>query len=235
MKNKNSKGFTILELIVAAVIITVATGLTIPNYTNRVKQGAVDRYSRAVEAGFFSFQDDIKSYRTSCKIRFQKPDLWLTPNELLEFEPSSFGQGDDRLRCCNSQLEQQSGEDCPTIGNIQTLSNISENVKSIRFIRFQNSSDSKKVEVMASSQSRPCIITNNLGKDFVDSSSLCYTFLPLGNNVEVAPLYFIVRLLDAENNPQIKSRCIKIEGSSSVWWGTLNGPPKPDNCEFKDD
>ena len=227
MKNKNAKGFTILELIVAAAIITVATGLTIPNYRNRVKQGAVDRYSRAIEAGFFSFQNDIKSYRTSCKIRFSKPDQWLMPNELLEFEPSSFSQGDDRLRCCNRQLEQQSGKDCPTIGDIQTLSNISDNIKSIRFMRFQNSSDSKKVEVMASSQSRPC--TDD------DLSSLCYTFLPLGNNVEVTPLYFIVRSLDAENNPQIKSRCIKIEGSSSVWRGTLIGAPKPDNCEFKDD
>ena len=121
MKNKNAKGFTILELIVAAAIITVATGLTIPNYRNRVKQGAVDRYSRAIEAGFFSFQNDIKSYRTSCKIRFSKPDQWLKPNELLEFEPSSFSQGDDRLRCCNSQLEQQSGIDCPTIGDIQDV------------------------------------------------------------------------------------------------------------------
>ena len=92
MKNKNSKGFTILELIVAAVIITVATGLTIPNYTNRVKQGVVDRYSRAVEAGFFSFQNDIKSYRTSCKIRFKKPNLWLTPNELLEFDSSTLSK-----------------------------------------------------------------------------------------------------------------------------------------------
>ena len=88
---------------------------------------------------------------------------------------------------------------------------------------------------MASSQSRPCIISEDSGNEIVDPSSLCYTFLPLGNNTEVKPLYFIVRLLDAENNPKIKARCIKIEGSSSVWWGTLNGPPKTENCEFEDD
>ena len=228
MKNRN-QGFTLFELVVASAIITTAAGWAIPNYLRTLKQGEVDRYSKAIEVGFFTLQENLKSARTTCKLKFDQSNTWLPANQVLEFGTSSIGiNNPERLSCCNSQLKEVTGEECPNIQTIQNHPNVNDLLKSIRFLRLQNTPDSKTVEVAILSSNGIC---PNQG----DSKKVCYTMPPPGTSAETNPIFFIVRSLSSQNNPKIKARCIKVIGSSSVNWGTLNGTLDSNNCTFEDE
>ena len=56
---QDSPGFSLLELVVAAAIITTVIAWSIPNYMRTVKQGEVDRYNRAIESGFQNLQESL--------------------------------------------------------------------------------------------------------------------------------------------------------------------------------
>ena len=52
MKTK-SAGFSLLELLVGMVIVTIGLSAAIPSYLRNMRQGEVDRYTQQLEAGFF--------------------------------------------------------------------------------------------------------------------------------------------------------------------------------------
>tara|TARA_B100001057_G_C22735033_1_gene905454 strand:- start:507 stop:1205 length:699 start_codon:yes stop_codon:yes gene_type:complete len=229
MKQK-SQGFSLLEMVVAAAIITTTIGWSIPNYIQSVKQGEVDRYNRAIETGFQNLQENLRSTRTTCIFKLGSPNTWRSPDEILEF--NSFAQLDvdgnpvldtndnpiikienpERLRCCNSQLKAQTNEECPTIEQIRQNQNTSQAAKSLRFMLQQNTPDSRKVEVA------------------VDSST--FTMTPPGSNAETKPLTFMVRSINADENTKLKARCFRITGSGVLKRGSWIDSLQSGYCDF---
>ena len=55
MKSK-SAGFSLLELLVGMVIVTIGLSAAIPTYLRNMRQGEVDRYTQQLEAGFFGLR-----------------------------------------------------------------------------------------------------------------------------------------------------------------------------------
>ena len=229
MRNK-SKGFTLLEMVVAAAIIATTIGWSIPNYLRTTKQGEVDRYNRTIETGFQNLQENLRSTRTTCIFQFNNPNTWRRPDQIIEL--NSFKELDSngnpsldedgkriigvedayRLRCCNSQLQSQTGEECPTIETIRQNINTSSAAKSLRLIMNQNTPDSQKVQVA------------------VDASSFAMT--PPGSNAETSPLTFMVRSINANQYPELKTRCMRITGSGVLKRGTWNGTLASGSCDF---
>jgi prepilin-type N-terminal cleavage/methylation domain-containing protein len=52
LKN-HQNGFTLLELLVGMVIVTIGLTTALPSYIRNMRQGNVDRYTQQLEAGFF--------------------------------------------------------------------------------------------------------------------------------------------------------------------------------------
>ena len=52
--NSKPTGFSLLELLVGMVIITIGLTAAIPSYLRNMRQGEVDRYTQQLEAGFLA-------------------------------------------------------------------------------------------------------------------------------------------------------------------------------------
>ena len=70
----------------AAAIITTTIGWSIPNYLRTTKQGEVDRYNRTIETGFQNLQENLRSTRTTCIFKFDNPNTWKRPDQILELK-----------------------------------------------------------------------------------------------------------------------------------------------------
>ena len=203
-----------MELVVAAAIITSVTAWAIPSYLRTLRQGEVDRYNRAIEAGLFDLRARLGTTRSSCQLSFSEANRWMEPADLLEFRQSDGNiSHTDRLRCCNSQIHAAliaSGsnnecEDGPKIGAL-----LNNPQSSLRFIRVENTSESKNVDVAVSR-------TN-------------YELTPPGTSASTVPITFVVRSKRADHYPQLRQRCVQINGTGNLLSGTWDGSLSSGTC-----
>ena len=74
MKSK-STGFSLLELLVGIVIITIGLSAALPSYLRNIRQGEVDRYTQQLETGFFGLRAKLGQQKTSCTLNFDTSGL----------------------------------------------------------------------------------------------------------------------------------------------------------------
>ena len=70
IQSTSSKGFTLVELLVAAMISTIAAMAVLPQLEQRFKQSAVDTYTGKLEAGINQIKANMVSRQSSCQIDF---------------------------------------------------------------------------------------------------------------------------------------------------------------------
>ena len=209
--NQQSCGFSLLELVVAAAIITSASSWAIPSYLRTMRQGDVDRYTQAIEAGFYDLRARLGTTRSSCQLKFSDANRWLKPTELLEFRQADGKERfTNRLRCCNSQIhaalkDSGSSEECEDGPKLGTLLNNPQS--SLRFVRMEGTPESKNVEIAVSRTS--------------------YELTPPGTSANTVPITFVVRSNQTSNTPLLRQRCVQIAGTghllSGTWDGSLSG------------
>ena len=104
IRNKNS-GFTLVELLVVVVLISIGSALSLPTFMRTLKQREVDRYTQTVESGLFSLRAKLGTTKSSCEISFSNPNEFQPVWDLLEFQQTNGIQTNltDRISCCNSQ------------------------------------------------------------------------------------------------------------------------------------
>ena len=208
-----------MELVVAAAIVTSLTAWAIPSYLRTMRQGEVDRYNRAIEAGFFDLRARLGTTRSSCQLSFSEANRWMEPSNLLEFRKDD-GQirHTDRLRCCNSQINaalKASGsknecEDGPKIGAL-----LNDPQSSLRFIRVENTNESKNVDVAVSRTD--------------------FELTPPGTSASTVPITFMVRSKQADRYPQLRQRCVEIDGTGHLLSGTWDGSLSSGRCNAEGD
>ena len=213
---RRAKGFSLLELVVAAAIIATVSAWAMPNFIRTLRQGDVDRYTQAIEAGLYDLRATLGTSRSSCQLTFNQTQTWVNPYQLLEFrQPNGTYQETDRLRCCNSQIHQAklalgSSEECedgPKIGSLL------QNASSLRFIRLEGSPESKQVEVAVSTGD--------------------YELTPPGTSARTEPIIFMVRSLEAGNDNRLRTRCVEISGSGHLSRGTWEGSLSQGYCRSR--
>ena len=83
---ENPNGFSLLEMVVAMMIITLGLSAAIPSYIRNMRQGEVDRYTQQLEAGFFGLRAKLGRQKTSCTLSFDNAELsnFVPPTDLVE-------------------------------------------------------------------------------------------------------------------------------------------------------
>ena len=201
MKSK-SAGFSLLELLVGMVIITISLSATIPSYMRNMRQGEVDRYTQQLEAGFFGLRAKLGQQKTSCTLHFDTSGLnnFTAPADLVEMKDHP-----ERMECCNSDIEtagRSSG--CaygPEIGTLLAKdSSGAEKEKiirdrSLRLLDREGTPESEVVEVSV-----------NLAS---------YELTPPGTSTMSADLIFLIRSTNKQEQ-RLRTRCLQISGTGTI-------------------
>ena len=201
MKSK-SAGFSLLELLVGMVIITIGLTAAIPSYMRNMRQGEVDRYTQQLEAGFFGLRAKLGQQKTSCTLNFDTNGLnnFAPPADVVEMQDHP-----ERIECCNSDIEvagRSSG--CaygPEIGTLLARdSSGAEKEKiirdrSLRLLDREGTPESDAVEVSV-----------NLAS---------YELTPPGTSTMSDDLIFLIRSTNTEEQ-RLRTRCLQISGTGTI-------------------
>lgn len=201
MKSK-SAGFSLLELLVGMVIVTIGLTAAIPSYMRNMRQGEVDRYTQQLEAGFFGLRAKLGQQKTSCTLNFDTNGLnnFAPPADVVEMK-----EHPERIECCNSDIEaagRSSG--CaygPEIGTLLAKdSSGAEKEKiirdrSLRLLDREGAPESDAVEVSVNLES--------------------YELTPPGTSTMSDDLIFLIRSTNTEEE-RLRTRCLQISGTGTI-------------------
>ena len=199
---KKTAGFSLLELLVGMVIITIGLSTAIPSYMRNMRQGEVDRYTQLLEAGFFGLRAKLGQQKTSCTLNFDQSGLrnFAAPADLVEMKNHP-----ERIECCNSDIEaagRSSG--CaygPEIGSLlaQGSSGVEKNKiirdRSLRLLDREGTPESLAVEVSVNMAS--------------------YELTPPGTSTMSDELIFLIRSTNTEEQ-RLRTRCLQISGTGTI-------------------
>ena len=202
MKSK-SAGFSLLELLVGMVIVTIGLTAAIPSYLRNMRQGEVDRYTQQLEAGFFGLRAKLGQQKTSCTLNFDINGLnnFAPPADVVEMQDHP-----ERIECCNSDIEaagRSSG--CaygPEIGTLLAEgSSGDERAKiirdrSLRLLDREGTPESDAVEVSV-----------NLAS---------YELTPPGTSTMSDDLIFLIRSTNTKEE-RLRTRCLQISGTGTIF------------------
>ena len=201
MKSK-SEGFSLLELLVGMVIVTIGLSAAIPSYMRNMRQGEVDRYTQQLEAGFFGLRAKLGQQKTSCTLNFDTNGLnnFAPPADVVEMQDHP-----ERIECCNSDIEaagRSSG--CaygPEIGTLLAEGSSGDEKtkiirdRSLRLLDREGTPESEAVEVSV-----------NLAS---------YELTPPGTSTMSDDLIFLIRSTNNEEQ-RLRTRCLQISGTGTI-------------------
>ena len=105
-----SHGFSLLELLIVAVIVVIGTTWTIPQYRRQLALNRLDQYTQQIESGLFSLRARQSAEGTSCQLFFNPNHVGIDniengygrPSDVLELSHLTQPQRHQRLQCCDS-------------------------------------------------------------------------------------------------------------------------------------
>ena len=196
-----NKGFTLLELVIAAAIATMMLGWALPSYRKLAWQGEVDRYTQMVESGLFNLRADLGVDRSNCCINFAAnstthqglgTNQFGEPLQLLEFfDPTTK----TKLTFTDNPLEACSG---------QRLRCLPHDVftDDYRLISLENSTESNAIEVAT--------LTSG------------YILSPPGTSTSGEDLTLLIRSSRANHADGLRVRCVLLTGNGELSSGNWN-------------
>ena len=200
--NSKAAGFSLLELLVGMVIVTIGLTAAIPSYLRNMRQGEVDRYTQQLEAGFFGLRAKLGQQKTSCTLNFDTNGLnnFAPPADVVEMQDHP-----ERIECCNSDIEaagRSSG--CaygPEIGTLLAEGSSGDEKtkiirdRSLRLLDREGTPESDAVEVSV-----------NLAS---------YELTPPGTSTMSDDLIFLIRSTNTEEQ-RLRTRCLQISGTGTI-------------------
>ena len=214
MKTK-SAGFSLLELLVGMVIVTIGVSAAIPSYLRNMRQGEVDRYTQQLEAGFFGLRAKLGQQKTSCTLNFDTSGLnnFAAPADVVEMKDHP-----ERIECCNSDIEaagRSSG--CaygPEIGTL--LAGDSSGAEKDKIIRDRSL---RLLDREGTPESEAVVMSVNLAS---------YELTPPGTSTMSEDLIFLIRSTNTQEQ-RLRTRCLQISGTGTVFRASWN--PTTSKCE----
>ena len=214
MKTK-SAGFSLLELLVGMVIVTIGLSAAIPSYLRNMRQGEVDRYTQQLEAGFFGLRAKLGQQKTSCTLNFDQNGFnnFAAPADVVETQNHP-----ERIECCNSDIEaagRSSG--CaygPEIGTL--LAGDSSGAEKDKISRDRSL---RLLDREGTPESEVVVMSVNLAS---------YELTPPGTSTMSDDLIFLIRSSNTQEQ-RLRTRCLQISGTGTVFRASWN--PTTSKCE----
>lgn len=198
---KNSKGFTLLEMLVVIVIIGLTSTWAVPAFNRSRAQVQVDNYAKNLEAGLFSLRSKMGVMKGSCPINFTRITgfsigTFFSPSDLLELQqPDGSRRSADALADCK---------------DVSMFTDLAFDQNSLRLVNLEGSSESEQVQVA--------------------SLSSGYSFNPPGTSANPSNLIILIRSIrhnaswaQSQSNPgssRLRTRCVEISGNGQIHSGT---------------
>jgi len=217
--NKNEDGFSLIEAIVALVIVTIATAATVPVITRNRWQVDVDRYTTQLETGLYALRAKLGSRKTSCSITFPEGFNFLEPKQITEFSKGE-NSGTD-FKCCDSEIAKLIDDpECLVEQDAYKISDITGRLlDNLRLVQTESTPESKNVRIAFVST-----------KEKTDEDKTDFGFTPPGTTAEAGSLAFLIchKRSISESNPttcidnqnKLSIRCITIDGTGTIERGT---------------
>lgn len=207
-RHSNQSGFTLLELLVAAAIVSMTAVWSIPNLQRALRQNQVDQYTLNLEQGLFKLIAKVRQTSKFCTLfkGGMQTNTYLPAQQLFELDTISSPQADPEKKC----LLRRDYLDCPSTG--QTCTNNAIDFIQFRYLAQENTEPSKEIEVLTSK--------NN------------YEFSPQGTNPQGQDIVFRIRSKQWNQNPNLMTRCITISGNGYLFRGTWQYSSTP-GCRAK--
>ena len=210
-----SAGFSLLELLVGMVIVTIGLSAAIPSYLRNMRQGEIDRYTQQLEAGFFGLRAKLGQQKTSCTLNFDTSGLnnFAAPADVVEMKDHP-----ERIECCNSDIEaagRSSG--CaygPEIGTL--LAGDSSGAEKDKIIRDRSL---RLLDREGTPESEVVVMSVNLAS---------YELTPPGTSTMSDDLIFLIRSSNTQEQ-RLRTRCLQISGTGTVFRASWN--PTTSKCE----
>ena len=216
-----SKGFTLFELIIAGAMITMTTVWSIPEFRRGVAQAQVDRYTRNVESGLFSFKAKMGTFKESCKIDFGNIPSFqagqfidaltmLEQQTFLDNDGSKRSTSDPLYRCnySNDDINDMISDSIYVRDQDAAIQRVQEVAASVQLVGQLNSKESKKVNV--------------------SSTAKTYSFTPPGTSINSNSMTLLIQSMEAkktwaeksDGTSRLRTRCIEVSGNGQVFSGT---------------
>ena len=200
--NSKAAGFSLLELLVGMVIVTIGLTAAIPSYLRNMRQGEVDRYTQQLEAGFFGLRAKLGQQKTSCTLNFDTSGLnnFAPPADVVEMQDHP-----ERIECCNSDIEaagRSSG--CAYGPEIGTL-------------LAEGSSGDEKTKIIRDRSLRLLDREGTPESDAVEMSVnlASYELTPPGTSTMSDDLIFLIRSTNTKEQ-RLRTRCLQISGTGTI-------------------
>ena len=206
MKNKTN-GFTLIEMVVALSLLSIATTATVPMISRNRWQKDINSYAFKLESGLLDLKAKLGKQKTSCEIKFPTAYAFQTPENLVEFSQGSSGNK-TTMQCCNSEISQLANDpDCSTGAPGYSLSTLTgRDQDNLRIVQYESTPASKAVRVAVS--------TTNFG------------FTPPGTTLNSDQISFLIchEQSLSEDDPttcipgsnKLAVRCVQIDGAGEV-------------------
>ena len=200
--NSKPTGFSLLELLVGMVIITIGLTAAIPSYLRNMRQGEVDRYTQQLEAGFFGLRAKLGQQKTSCTLNFDISGLnnFAAPADVVEMQDHP-----KRIECCNSDIEAAGRSSGCAYG------------PEIGAILAQGFSGDKKAKIIRDRSLRLLDREGTPESDAVEVSVnlASYELTPPGTSTMSDDLIFLIRSTNTEER-LLRTRCLQISGTGTI-------------------
>lgn len=210
------KGFSLLEILVSVVIISIGVSMSIPTFLRSIHQGEVDRYTQQLEGGFFNLKARLGVNKATCTINFKSKNTFKAPVDIVEARNDQ-----NRLECCGRDVGAcVSGEE---FGKENPLNRL-------RLLNQEGTPESKQVKVASNMKTYeltpPGTSTGNaLGTSTGNAPENSTEIDPNSHNL-------ILRIRSSKTNIKgLRERCIEISGITNIKRGTWDDSKKI--CEDK--
>ena len=150
IKQTQDAGFSLIELMVAVFISSIAAMAILPALNNRFRQGAVDSYTQKLEAGLTQLKANMIGRQDSCIIHF--------PNGAgseQEFSPNNIDQF-----VIKEEISSSDDVDCPKPSNMGNKTMATTELRLINIKGSQNDFDNSDIKILISPDS---IAINTVG------------------------------------------------------------------------
>ena len=96
-----SSGFTLVELLVAIVILTGVTAWALPRLNHKIQQSHVDTYTQNLETGMFGLMARVRKSAKYCTLFKTNPSIttYADPNQIIELSQINSNNRNQYIDC----------------------------------------------------------------------------------------------------------------------------------------